>query len=258
MKMPFVTFLLFIYSCSNNSKRTIIIDNEQRAEGDISKDTIYNGPIRFYDIKTGKVLSEYTYSNGILNGSAIQYYDNGRIAATFFFENNRLNGIGTYFERDGRIKSKSFFYYDLKAGSSEQYEAGIIKNYYFYSLDNKVLFYLPYDRNNRQKITDLVKDYFFYHKYNFSSLETTGLNKQEVEYFLYKPNPPNYDFEYSLVLIDKNYNVLAVIKTFNDDQPWTKFTVPKNIDSSNRFALKLFLTDSISSGGITMFKSLEK
>lgn len=252
-------FLFIIYSCNQVRNRKMNIDNETRVEGNISDDTIYNGLIKFYSRKTNKLTRVCNYKNGIENGECILYHNTGKIAFRYNFENGKVNGVAYAFDESGNLLSKDFHYYDIRTGSSHEYIKEKITNYYFYSLDGNLLFFIDYDSSQKKNITDLQSDYFFYHTMKYQQF-TDSLNKKEQqEYFLYLPNPPGYNFRYSLVIIDNSFKVLSGIQTFDNSFPWSKFTLQDNsiLNKNEKIALRLIINDSRSKGDITMFKILK-
>jgi hypothetical protein len=129
--------------------------------------------------------------------------------------------------------------------------------YYFYSLDDDILFYLNYDSIKGKRLIDLQSNYFFFRK---SDYELTGENEYQtkgMELFLYTPNPPKFDFRYSLVLIDSSYKVLLVLKEFDNTLPWSAFDLTKNLETANaKLAIKLRIEDSINDQKMTFWKKL--
>jgi hypothetical protein len=78
-----------------------------------------------------------------------------------------------------------------------------------------------------------------------------------MELFLYTPNPPKFDFRYSLVLIDSSYKVLLVLKEFDNTLPWSAFDLTKNLETANaKLAIKLRIEDSINDQKMTFWKTL--
>lgn len=252
-------FTFPFYSCKQGEIKAINIDNETRVEGNINIDTIYNGLIKFYNIKSNKLFRECNYENGIENGKCILYHKNGKIAYKYFFENGKVNGDTYAFDVKGDLLSKGFYYYDIRVGSSDEYIKEKIANYYFYSLDGELLFFIYYDSSQKKKITDLQSDYFFYHTAKYQEYNDSLNKNEQQEYFLYLPNPPEYNFRYSLVIIDSDFNVLSKIQTFNNNFPWAKFTLhdESSFNKNDKIALRLIINDSMSNGDITMFKILK-
>lgn len=251
-----VSCILFIVGCKEKNKiRSIILKDSTRAEGIISKDSIYEGLIRFYDTRTNRLIMECNYKNGIEYGNAKEFYPNGHIAAEYSYENGKLIGFAYFYDTSSKLISKQFTYFDIRAGSSVNYTNGKVKSYWFYSLDNEALFNLTYDSLIRKKITELHSDFFFYHFKDYTEIANTSLRNKRKEYFLYTPNPPNYDFRYSLVLIDSSYKVHSELKNFDGNSPWSTFTVDESVNKIP--AIRLTISDSISGGDIIMFKVLK-
>lgn len=246
----------YLFSCKDNKIRSIKI-GEEIANGKISADTTYDGLIKFYDVKSNKLIRECTYLHGILHGKRIDYYINGQIADKFFYENGKQNGYASVFDTNGNLLNKDFYYYDIKTGPSIDYLNGKISGYWFYSLNGDALFTLQYDSLKGKRITDTHSGYFFYHVNDFMDLTDSGFSEKKQEYFLYTPNPPKYNFDYSLVIVENGYNIKSTIKRFDNDLPWSTFSLNKNLDSTEKFALKLLIRDSINGGDIAMFKILK-
>lgn len=255
MKLKLVLIFFVIQSCTDQVS-TLIVDESLKAVGKISKDTIYDGVIRFYDLKTGKLSSYYNYKEGKRFGFAEEYFRDGKLAARMSFSDDRLNGFTTFYDQKGSLLSKEFYYYGLKAGSSQSYLHDRIAFYKFYSLDQDVLIDLDYELLKDKTITEAIGDFFFYRKRDYSNLKSRAFNTDRIEYFLYTPNPPLYTFNYSLVQIDSSYNVLSELQNFGNDKQWVVFNLPKKIDTQKILALKLTIQDS-TNGNIRMFKVLK-
>ncbi len=79
-----------------------------------------------------------------------------------------------------------------------------------------------------------------------------------MELFLYTPNPPKFDFRYSLVLIDSNYKVLSVLKEFDNKVPWSRFDYKGDLAQVNtKLAVRLKIQDSINNKKIEMYKKVK-
>lgn len=248
---------IFLISCDGDKKQSIKIGDEL-AEGFITKDTVFDGLIKFYDINSHKLKRQCVYSNGVENGEQINYYKNGKIADKIFYENGKLNGFATVFDSSGNILNKDFFYYDIKVGPSIDFSNNRVSKYWFYSLDGNLLFYLDYDsRLHSKRITDVQPDYFFYKIKDYSELTESGFSSDQEQYFIYTPNPPDYNFRYSMVAIDSSYKTETVLANFDNTRPWSTFSSEDQIKTSQKLAVKLLIYDSIAGGDITMFKILK-
>jgi len=255
-----IFLMLLVAGCQSRNVRSMIIDNNVRAEGNITKDTLYEGVIKFYDVRSNKLMQESYYTQGIENGERNDYYQNGKLAARSFLENGKRNGYSLFFDTTGELIAKDFFYYGIRTGNSSEYVGSSISDYWFYSLDNKLLFYISYDTLSKsKKITDMQKSFFFYNQRSYSDLTLNGLNSVAREYLIYTPNPPHYNFRYSLVLSDENYTKVEEVMKFSNDTPWSFFTLNDSLPTGKekRYVLRLAVSDSIAGGDIVMYKILD-
>jgi len=250
--MTLIRFLVFaiivtiISSCKQNKANST--DKVRRftiedvvAEGDISSDSIFNGLIKFYDTTTNNLVIEAYYKNGKLNGKRIDYYLNGKIKNIGFYDNGKQTGTVSYFDSTGQVTSKQDFYYDLKAGSSIQYNNEKPVKYYFKSLDNEDLFSIDYDTVFNKEINKINDNsFFFWHSSDIAAITTTDKKLEGDEYFIYLINPPDFNFQYSLCLINNKDSILRTEKLFDRAKMWETFTLdPSSINKGERFALRL-------------------
>lgn len=250
--------LLFSIGCDKNSQKSIVL-NKERVEGDISKDTVFNGEIKFYDLKTNKLVSKCNYINGKLFGDRKDYYLNGNLSLHSFYEGGKLLGSSNIYNTSGILEKKEYYYYDIQVGESISYKKGEIAEYYFYSLDGSLLFWLNYDSINGKRITDLQSNYFFIKDKEYSEVVADGNRTRAKEFFIYTPNPPKYNFKYSLVTTDSTFKKINIIREFDGNKPWSEFNI-ENFDKPNRnleYAIKLSIYDSIAGGDIIMYKKLK-
>ncbi len=256
MRICLFLIILSILSCNKN--KSIYIDEETIAKGDINTDIIFDGKIKFFNAKTGLLIRESIYSNGVLNGEQTDYYPNGKIMTISNYENNKQNGYTYTFDSVGGLQTQDFFFYDIKTGSSIEYTNSVV-NYWFYSLDNTILFNLSYDSLSlKKKITELQSEYFFFNKRVYSDLTQKGISSKKEELFIYTPNPPKYNFRYSLVSIDSQYKNEITIKTFDSTKPWSVILLDDEIKNKTikKIAIKLLVYEPLLKGDITMFKFL--
>jgi len=256
----FFLFFSFLYitSCKTSDDRIIILDNELIVHGVISKDSIYNGYIQFYNFKTGKLLYDGFYKNGIEDGVQNYYYPNGKIKITREFLNGKVLGNVRSYDSTGTTNSVSYIYYNLPVGPNTQYIEGKLKRYTFSSFDNETLFYIDYDSIVGKKITDFQRGFFFKIEYNKTSVSSINEPVQLNEFLLYLPQPPRYNFSYELVVTNQHYKVIRVVKKFIKELVWETFTLPPlDInDAECKYAIKLIINDSTNNSENTMFKFL--
>jgi hypothetical protein len=245
--------LLFSF-CKNASKRRILVEDVY-AEGDISKDSILNGLIRFYDTVHNRLVMVANYKNGVLDGKRTDYYKNGRPETEIKYENGKINGELIVYDTTGKITEKQNYYYDLVTGHSQSFINGKISNYAFYSLDNEILFTLDYDKP--KKIEDINKNSYFF--WNINNYKTTASQDQFSELFIYLPNPPKLNLRYSLCIIDKDYTVSKVVKEFNSSMYWEKTDLNyAGLKPTEMFALRLNIENAMDDPAdiAVMFKKL--
>ncbi|HEY2649198.1 MAG TPA: hypothetical protein VGI38_08380 [Puia sp.] len=254
MRKLYLIVLILSISCRNNKANSIKI-GENRIEGNITSDTIFNGLIKIYDV-SNRLLSEGYYIDGIKNGEYKQYYETGAVNYRLFYSDGKENGFAEAFNKNGDTITKDFYYYGLRTGNAEKYEKNKLKSYSFLSLDNRVLIYFDYDSLKRKQLPDLFHDFFFFTVNSYFPIPTdTSLIKRE--YFLYTPNPPMQEFIYSLVRVNKSLKVLATMEEFDKNKPWSKFESDSSWNSSyNEIAIKLRIIDTINGNNITMIKVL--
>jgi len=237
---------LFLQGCTTAKKEKEIIDGKYRIVGSISQNTIYQGLIKFYDIKSGQLLYEANYDKGKQNGVAKSYDANGDLIAVENFENDKLNGFSYHGDSSKGNYSKVFYYYGLRVGETVNYKQWKPITYNFFSLENKNLFQINYDSVPGKKIAEMQHKFFFLYVNNFDRFEDGHFEPDERECFIYMPKPPRYKFDYSLVIIDSLYKVISTLRKIEDDGPFTTFPIPRYSDTSNQteIAIKLDIYDS--------------
>ncbi|MBA4197670.1 MAG: hypothetical protein C0459_08970 [Chitinophaga sp.] len=250
--------MLLSINCKVAKKRSMILNGE-RVEGNINNDTIYNGLIKFYNLENNSLISECNYVNGILEGERKDYYKNGVVSTILNYSQGKSNGYVSTYDYNGNIKTKAFYYYGIQVGGITDYRENKVQNYKFYSLDRDLLVNINYDSIKTKEITDLQKGYFFYRKSKASSVFLEGEIPIGDEYFIYTPNPPNYNFRYSIVLLDKNSKITDTLEDFDMTKPWSRFQMDNDlIASDNKVAIKLTMNDLVSQEKINMLKFLKQ
>lgn len=253
----FLLFFSLILGCRNDEKKNVLLD-DQVAEGNISKDTTYEGLIKFYDTKHHKLVSEAIYKNNVLEGRRVIYFPDGKKQVELDYENGEPLGFTTIYKEDGKVKTKQYFYYGLQVGPSIQYNHNLPKEYNFYSFDGKNLFHLDYDSIGKRRMDELQGMFFFFHRKDLQLLDFNAA-KNKTEYFIYLVNPPKYKFAYSLCRIDSSYKVMDTLQTFDSGKVWETFFIDSSVQQRNSIlALKLRIEDSVNGENMTMFKRLSQ
>ena len=243
-----LTFILIltILSCEQektnpnvNSRRIIVED--VIAEGDISLDTVFNGLIKFYDTTTNQLVIEAFYKNGKLNGRRKDYYLNGKLKNIGYYENGKQTGSISHFDTAGQLTSKQDYYFDLQVGSNIQYKNGKPSEYYFTSFDNETLFYINYDSVYNKEIKTINNDqFFFWHINEVATITTMDKKLEGDECFIYLINPPDFNFEYSLCVMNNKDSILRTEKKFDKTKIWGTFILDRTrLNKGERFGLRL-------------------
>lgn len=238
----FIIVLMLFTSCSSNSKRRLVIDG-LIAEGNINRDSTYNGMIKFYDSVTNKIVSIAEYRNDTLNGERIDYYPNGQKKAIVYYTEGKENGYATFYDSMGKIEGKQFSYYGLRAGPSISFKNGQPNEFRFYSFDNFLLFYINYDSLKNKKISEWEDNFFYITKskiFEANVGQTYDSTKLRKEYFIYLIEPLGYNFIYSLCLIDNTYKVSRTMSTMKTSNHWETFTIDTASEIGDKaYAIKL-------------------
>lgn len=242
----FIFILTISFSCNQHNKSTKdkirrVIVEDVIAEGEISADTIFNGLIKFYDTTTNQLVIEAHYKNGNLNGPRKDYYLNGKLKNLGYYENGMQTGMHSYFDSTGQLALKQDYYFNLRAGNRIEYKNGKPIKYYFTSFDNKDLFYINYDSvysREIEKIND--NSFFFWHTKDVATISTNDNILEKEELFVYLINPPEFNFEYSLCIINSKDSILRTEKVFEKGKIWNTYILDQTIlNSGERFALRL-------------------
>jgi hypothetical protein len=243
-------------SCSNKKNKRIRTE-DFFAEGEISQDTIYNGLIRFYDTATNHLVTTANYKAGILEGNLQDYYINGNIKIQSYYQNGKTNGQVKFFDSSGAISCTQNMYFDLRVGPTIEYKNGIVNQYYFYSLENKELLHIDYDSvegKGIEEITDTTL--FFWHSYDYS---TSDSKETKTDLFIYLPNPPGCNFQYSICVVNREYEIKEIVKEFKPYQHFDKIYLDySSLKTDETFAIKLTVDNKFDKDDrmATMFKRL--
>lgn len=239
MKISICLMLVVLtWQCVNrHSKRKVLVEEGIVAVGDIRTDTTYHGLINFYNDSTGKLLSTAHYINDTLDGESIDYYPNGSIYGKQYFENGKQIGYTYIYDSLGYLTSQHYTYFDIVMGPSIYWRDSIPLSYYFYSFDSKLLMSIEYDQIRGRRIADVVDNQLFFFEIRPGAPVGDSTGKVRNQIFLYYPQPPLFNFEYSIVSVDSN---LKITKDFNQlfdrSLPWAALVV---IGDLNGLAIQL-------------------
>jgi len=252
-----VLFSCLLAACQSRNIRSVNLGDGIRAEGRITDDTTFDGVIKFYDGKTNQLIEVGNYVNGIKSGADIIYYKNGTIASKADFADGQQSGYSFNFDTSGKLVQKSNNYYGLNVGGSVNYINDSVKEFYFYDLDENILMYLDYDSIKGRRLGDIQPKFFFFHESNYQPYDRHGVFHRYKSYFVYTPNPPKFDFKYSIVAIGSAYKILSVLNEISNKQPWSIVNINWKPENPNQHvALRLEVRDSINNKDMVAFKIL--
>jgi hypothetical protein len=249
----FIAVILFSLLGCNRKNRSITIDENTIAQGDIGNDSSYNGLIKFYEKGSNILLSEQYYLNNVQNGTTKDYYPNGILKDSLNYIGGEENGDAFFYDSKGNLQTKNYYYYGLRVGGSTIYSNNKPQDYLFYSFDNDLLFKLDYDSIGTNRIDDIKTGGFFF--YN-SAIASNSDGQEIFHYNVYMINPPRYKFEYSLVTTDSFFKENTEVKKLDSQRPWDSFSIGRKVDC-DKYAIKLVIEDSINNHESIMFKRLK-
>lgn len=252
----FASIFCLLAACQSSPIRAVNLGDGTTAEGRISPDTVFDGPIKFYDATSNQLIERGNYMNGIKIGMDTIYNKNGTIASKADFADGKQNGYSFHFDSNGNLVQKSYNYYGLNVGSSVNYIKDSVKEYYFYDFDENVLVYLNYDSIKGKRIGDIQPKLFFFRETYYQSYNNHGVGLKS--FFVYTPNPPKFDFKYSVILVDSSFKVLSVLTQCDNRRPWSIVNVDtKSAGPNQKFAVRLTIRDSINNKDMVAFKVLK-
>jgi hypothetical protein len=249
--LSILVFATILFACKEKKsqvpKTRKIILEDVFAEGNISDDSVFHGLIKFYDTNTKKLAIEAYYEEGIIDGKRIDYYPNGTMKSLGFYENGKQNGTVIFYDSLGAITSKQDFYYDLKAGNNIVFSREKPSEYYFKSLESYNLFYVNYDSIKDKKIEKINdKSFFFWNINDFTTVSNSGTVNESKIGFIYILNPPDFNFEYSLCVINNKDSILRTEKTFEKSRIWDTFVLDQTkLKAGERYSLRLSFDRSL-------------
>ncbi len=159
LKLYISLLLIFVinYSCTQMNKNKVnkICNTEYCEIGEFKNDK-KEGVWKRYDFKDN-LIQMASYSDGLLHGPIVSFYENGSIYTTGYYINDTINGnMSLYFE-DGKLNISSNFLNGKKEGFNYLYDRN--RNLKFKK------FYLEGKKNGRQYEYDnkskIIKIEFF-------------------------------------------------------------------------------------------------
>lgn len=190
-----IAIVTFFLSCKVNRKE--FFDGEYRIIGQTKQDSIWDGPMEFYDLLSNKLVAVRTYKDGLLSGPSVRYNDSGRIIDSANFIIGRQAGYNYVYNDAGQILQKKNFFYGRHIGDSYTYKNGDVIEYTFENFENKILYYYSYDPKTKEYYF-ADDDYFL----NSFSNEVTVDGVDGVTIFTYVIVPPKLRMKYRIYKYD--------------------------------------------------------
>ena len=248
--MKILSWLFFVpiclLVCCTSSKIKRIPLNGQVYEGIFLPGNVLNGYDDVYDSATNRLIETANYNNGLLDGERTILYPNGYVKLREYYSNGKENGILEVYDSLGNLLNTQFRYYGLRVGPSIDFKAGKPKQYWFYSFDNAVLSHINYDSILNKKISDIQMNFFAFRTAQFQIDHFTDTSHFKKEFFIYLINPPKYNFQYSLCIVNDSSRVIKELKIFDNREVWDKFEIDSTLlEKNSHFDIKLSVEDSV-------------
>jgi hypothetical protein len=244
----FMVFLSTIacIGCNNSSELRKINKNGFTLEGQISKDSILNGPILFYD-SNNVMVAKISYVNSIKEGPSINYYPNGKEKDDIEFRQGKENGYHTVYDSAGNIAYRDYYFHGVQFGPLYFYQNNKCKEYYFTSFENETLLYLNYD--SLSQTNQNGDDYF--HMRVTNALQD---DKTKLYLFLYLLNPPSKSFNYNICIEDSLDNINNIRKMPSDKIFFQTYL--DTLSNGNHYCISLNVYDSATRANHTYIKRI--
>jgi len=230
------TITAFFNCTTNETIRTVRV-GKYKVVGNIRKDMTYDGLIKFYDHATNRLVDSYTYKDNVLEGPSMTYNPDGsRLSVNY--QDGRLNGDVRAFDSIGNLTKWDKRYYGLRVGPSVNYKNRQVSQYYFYSLENKELIHINYDSIQHYDLQQLANRGLFY--WHISEYYEGTQDNRKNELFLYLPNPPGLNFQYSVCIVEPGYEIISTVNTFTSKESWETVELDfSSLKAGQNFALRL-------------------
>ena len=226
-------FIILLFGCKTDKSKRIIRFGEF-AEGNISigKDTVFNGLIRYYDTTTNRLTSKIFYKNDTVNGPSVDFHQNGKIASIANYIMGDEHGVTSFYDSSGNIFQTNYYFHGIHVGPFTMFKEKKPFKYSFYSFDGRRLFQLNYDSISEMEIKNW-KDKLFFFTENYAVDDYNPQNVKKI-YFLYLPNPPEFEFKYSFCLLDSSDKIIKTVENFDSAKPWTEYIANPNDKEKNQ------------------------
>lgn len=230
-----ITRLVFL-SCKEKNRE--IYDGEYRIVGKINTDSVWNGEMRFYDIKSNKLTAMRTYKDGILTGPSIRYNDEGKVIDSVSFTLNKKMGYNYVYDNSGQLLQKVNFFYGRQIGATYTFEDSNIIEYSFQNFENNILYFYSFDPK-------IGEHYFADDSYlaNSSVSECTIDGVEGISIFTYLITPPKIKISHCIYRYDSLNHIIDSFKIPHNNFYFEKFFPIKN--KNENFVISINKYDSV-------------
>src|SRR5690349_4201755 len=143
----FITILLCVMSCGQNSDKTEGWDGQRDVKGKDVRRTYFDNGVLHREIlykdgvkdgvckeffKNGQIFEEVPYKNNKREGLAKRYYETGGLAQETPYENDKINGIRKRYRQSGDLMYEAPFYNGKECVGLKEY-----------AIDNKLKVHYP-------------------------------------------------------------------------------------------------------------------
>ena len=204
-------------SCKNRMNEVIVDGYKVRGDIEVIKnDTIFDGPIEYYD-SNNRLAERSEFHANKRQGISTAYYPNGKIWQIKTYLDGYENGESVTYDILGKITQKSNYYHDLDMGSEEFYKYGSLAVYRFLSFEGYPIYRGEYDTAKGLLETGRLLFYVS----NFSDDD----NKMRIKVFLYLMSPPGKALTYKIFDTDMKSKDTLLLNTFKkiDFKEFTTF-----------------------------------
>jgi hypothetical protein len=204
-------------SCKNKMNEIKVGGYKIRGHIEVIKnDTIFEGPIEYYD-SSNTLVEIAEFHKNKRQGYSTAYYPNGKILQITTYLDGYKNGGSVTYDILGRISQKSNCYNDLDMGSVEFYKYGSLKVYSFLGFDGNLIYRGEYDSAKGLLETGRL----LYYVSSFSDDD----NKRRIKVFLYLISPPGKALTYKIFDTDTKSKDTLLLYTFRkiDFKEFTTF-----------------------------------
>ncbi len=236
--LVFISFFFSSCSVDSKTKKRRWSKDGYLLEGIISKDSLMNGEIKYYNSKN-QIVAIKSFINNIENGYAVNYYTNGKLRDSSNYLNGKKNGSTYHYNSFGKLMYQDYYYYGRPIGQISLYDSlsSKISDFFFVNFEGETKLHINYSQWAG------VKDILF----DAISLSSNLIGIEDsvkVSLFLYLINPPQFRFDYSLCKQDNDSKQIQEILPLTNNEIFKQLELPL-LNKKNKYLVRLEIYDSI-------------